>query len=99
MNPIFKASLNDWLNPRKRSLLFLGGVLLMTLAVVCLISSTIVFTRETFLISLAWLFGFGFLFFNVAYLFFLSVCHPLIKAPVLKEAYIKGFPKIINISF
>ncbi|OGW81632.1 MAG: hypothetical protein A3G33_08240 [Omnitrophica bacterium RIFCSPLOWO2_12_FULL_44_17] len=81
-------------DPRKRSVLFLGSVIFMTLVAVFLIASTVVITEETLLISILWILGFGFLFFNVAYLFIVSLIHPFLKLPILKEAYVKHFPKV-----
>lgn len=86
--------LNDWLNPEKRTSIFLGTVLTLTLLVTSLVGSTLVITAETKILSFAWLAGFTFLFFNVAYLFLLSVSEPFIRMPVLKEAYVKQFPRI-----
>ncbi|MBI3313601.1 MAG: glycosyltransferase [Candidatus Omnitrophica bacterium] len=94
MKPV-KVSLPKWLkDPDRRAALFLGSVAFMTLAAVWLVSSTVVMTEETYLLSLAWIFGFGFLFFNVSYLFLVSVVHPFLQLPRLKEAYVKHFPKV-----
>ena len=90
-----KVSLPEWFkDSEKRTALFLGTVALMTLAAVGLVSSTMVMTEETFVLSLAWIFGFGFLFFNVAYLFLVSAVHPFLQTPILKEDYVKHFPKV-----
>lgn len=86
--------LNDWLTPEKRTWVLLGSVTALTLIVTCLIASTMVITSETRVYSCLWIFGFGFLFWNVAYLFLLSLVQPFIKEPVLKETYVKSFPKI-----
>jgi len=82
------------MSSRGRTILFLGVVAVMTLAGVGLVSSTLVMTPETFMISAVWLAGFGFLFFNVSYLFVLSMVRPFLKVPLLKETYVKEFPKI-----
>src|SRR3989338_9833784 len=90
-----KVSLPEWLeDSKKRTSLFLGTVAFMTLAAVWLVSSTMVMTEETFVLSLAWIFGFGFLFFNVAYLFLVIAVHPFLQTPILKEDYVKHFPKV-----
>ncbi len=85
--------INDWLNSKTRTRLFLGAVTVMTVFVTWLVSSTIVRTSDTAVFSAAWVIGFGFLFFNVAYLFMLSLVQPFIRKPVLKEAYVRQFPK------
>ncbi|HOW59110.1 MAG TPA: glycosyltransferase [Candidatus Omnitrophota bacterium] len=94
MKPIEHFYLNDWLDPEKRTRIFLGIVLAVTTAATCLVSSTLVITPETRFLSLIWVAGFGFLFFNVAYLFLLSVSQPFIRPPVLNEAYVQRFPRI-----
>lgn len=86
--------LNDWLTPEKRTALFLGCILALTVLITSLVGSTLIITPETLVPSFAWLAGFGFLSFNVAYLFLLSLSQPLIRMPVLKEAYVRQFPKI-----
>ena len=69
--------------------------MVITVAAVRLVLSTLVITRETQLVSFLWVAGFGFLFFNVAYQFILCLCHLLIKKlPVLKEAYVDHFPRV-----
>ena len=95
MSLSIKPSVKGGLTPRTRTILFLGGCVLITSAAVWLVSSTLVITRETRLASFLWVAGFGFLFFNVAYQFVLSLCHLLIgKPPVLKESYVHDFPKV-----
>jgi uncharacterized membrane protein len=86
--------LNDWLTPEKRTALFLGTVILITALATSLVSSTMVITEETLALSVAWIFGFGLLFFNVAYIFLLSVSKPFITPPILKEAYVKRFSRV-----
>lgn len=94
MKPV-KVSLPEWVkDPDKRTLLFVGAVALITLVVTLLVSSTIVMTEETFFLSVLWILGFAFLFFYVAYLFLVSLVHPFLKVPILKEAYVKHFPKV-----
>ncbi|MDA9101392.1 glycosyltransferase, partial [Omnitrophica bacterium] len=77
-----------------RTRIFLSSILLITLAAVCLVSSTLIVTAESFWISMAWIAGFGFLFLNVAFLFVMSVIRLFLKFPVLQEVYVKQFPKI-----
>ena len=90
-----KPGIKGGLTPRTRTVLFLGGCVLITVAAVRLVLSTLVITRETQLVSFLWVAGFGFLFFNVAYQFILCLCHLLIKKlPVLKEAYVDHFPRV-----
>ncbi|HOW87312.1 MAG TPA: glycosyltransferase [Candidatus Omnitrophota bacterium] len=90
-----RSHFHGWLkDPEKRTVLFLGTVVVLTLIAVWLVSSAIVMTEDTVLLSLAWIFGFGFLFFNVAYLFLTSAVHPFLKTPILKEDYVKRFPKV-----
>jgi membrane glycosyltransferase len=89
-----KFYLNDWLNPGQRTALFLSAVTVMTLAAVYLVSSTLVITQETLFLSFLWVFGFGFLFFNIAYLFCLSLLPPFIRPPVLDESHVKYFPRV-----
>ncbi len=90
-----KPGIKGGLTPRTRTILFLGGCVLITVAAVRLVLSTLVITRETQLVSFLWVAGFGFLFFNVAYQFILCLCHLLIrKLPVLKEAYVDHFPRV-----
>jgi len=52
-----------------------------------------IFTRESLIPSVLWLGGFSFLFFNISYLFFLSVVRRFVKEPVLAESFIRDFPK------
>lgn len=66
----------------------------MTFAGIWFVSSAIVMTEETFVLSLIWILGFGFLFFNVSYLFLTCLIHPFLKPPILKEAFVKDFPKV-----
>ena len=90
-----KPGIKGGLTPQTRTILFLGGCVLITVAAVRLVLSTLVITRETQLVSFLWVAGFGFLFFNVAYQFILCLCHLLIrKLPVLKEAYVDHFPRV-----
>jgi membrane glycosyltransferase len=94
MKPGNGAGVKGWFeNPAKRTVLFLGAVFCLTLTGSFFVSSAIVMTDETLFLSLLWLAGFGFLFFNVAYLFLLSLVHPFLKVPILKEGYIKYLPK------
>lgn len=86
--------LNHWLDPEKRAALFLGAIFTITCTAVLLLGRELILTKETLFLSLAWLAGFGFLFLNVAYLFVLSISHLFLKTSLLKEAYIKIFPKI-----
>lgn len=81
------------LGPKTRTALFLGAITLLTVLAVWLVSSAIVWTEESRWFGLLWVAGFGFLFFNVAFLFLLSVIRPFLREPVLKEAFIKEFPK------
>ena len=95
MNCSRKPGMKGVLTPRTRTVLFLGGCVLITVAAVRLVVSTLVITQETQLVSFLWVAGFGFLFFNVAYQFVLCLCHLLIrKPPVLKEAYVDHFPRV-----
>lgn len=95
MKPGTCLSPSIWLrDPAKRTALFLGVAALLTFSVVWLVSSTVVFTEETLLWSLVWILGFGFLFFNVAYLFLISLVYPFLKTPLLKEAFVKHFPRV-----
>lgn len=89
-----KIYLNQFLDPVRRARLFLGTTLLVTILTTGLVTSRVVFTEETWIFSALWIFGFGFLFFNVSYLFLLSLAQPFIKEPVLKEAYVKRIPRI-----
>ncbi len=82
------------LDPAARTRFFLSALLVMTLSAVCLVSSVVVITADSFWISVAWIAGFGFLFFNVAFLFLLSIIRPFLDSPVLKESYVKSFPRI-----
>lgn len=75
-------------------LLFLFGVLAITLGATFLVWRSLVITRDTWLVSAVWVGGFGFLFFNVVYLFLLSIIHLFVKRPVLEEAFVKNYPKI-----
>ncbi len=81
-------------DPDKRTVLFLSLVLAITVAAIFLVWSTFVVTEESLIFSIAWVAGFGFLFLNVVYIFLLSLAHPFLKLPLLKEAYIKQFPKV-----
>lgn len=73
--------------------LFLSSVVALTAFGTWFVSTAIVFTADTFLISLAWLAGFAFLFLNVSYLFQLAVLYPFLRMPALKETFIRGLPK------
>jgi len=64
-----------------------------TATATALIASTMILTRESLLPSFLWLTGFTFLFFNVSYLFLLSILRPFIKEPILPESHIDAFPK------
>ena len=79
---------------KTKTFLFLGIVTGLSFLVTLFLSRTLVVTDETRLVSSAWVGGFAFLFFNVAYLFSLSLVHPFLKAPVLGEVYVKDFPKV-----
>ena len=81
------------LSPETRTALFLGAVALLTYLAVWLVSSAIVWTEESRIFGILWVAGFGFLFFDVAFLFSLSVLRPFLKETALKGAYIKEFPK------
>ena len=81
------------LKPEARTALFLGAVALLTFLAVGLVSSSIVWTEESLLFGVLWVAGFGFLFFNVAFLFSLSVLRPFLRETALKECFIKEFPK------
>ena len=95
MSVFSKPRINRKLAYGARTVLFLGCCVIITVAAVWLVASTMVITRETRLMSFLWMAGFGFLFFNVAYQFVLSLCHFFIrKQPVLKEAYVEHFPKV-----
>ena len=86
--------LNDWKTPQRRTKVFILLLCALTLAATGLISRSMIFTSETAVLSAAWLFGFGFLFFNVVYLFLLSLAHLFLKKPALKERNNIGtFPK------
>lgn len=89
-----KFYLNHFLDSVKRAKLFLGLTLCLALIATGLVTSRVVFTQETWIFSVLWIFGFGFLIFNVTYLFLLSLAQPFIKAPILKEAYVKWIPRI-----
>ncbi len=86
--------LNDWLTPVKRTRLFLGTALIGSLFTMGLVASRIVFTSETWIFGVLWIVGFEFLFFNVAYLFLLSIAHLFIRRPILKETFVKRIPKM-----
>ena len=60
----------------------------LTATATVLIASTMILTRESLIPSFLWLTGFTFLFFNVSYLFLLSILRPFIKEPVLAEFHI-----------
>lgn len=77
----------------RKTILFLLPILVGTLAVTALIASAMILTSETLVWSVLWLGGFGFLFFNVVYLFVLSLIRLFIKVPILPEAHIKGLPR------
>ncbi len=79
---------------RIKTFLFLAAVTGLSLLVTIILSRTLVVTDETRLISSVWVGGFAFLFFNVAYLFSLSLVHPFLKAPVMSETYVRDFPKV-----
>jgi hypothetical protein len=81
------------LSPEGRTALFLGAVALLTGLAVWLVSSAIVWTEESRLFGILWVAGFGFLFFNVAFLFILSVLRPFLKETALKGSFVKEFPK------
>ena len=81
------------LSPETRTALFLGAVALLTCLAVWLVSSAIVWTEESRIFGILWVAGFGFLFFDVAFLFILSVLRPFLKETALKGAFVKEFPK------
>ncbi len=81
------------LSPEARTALFLGAVALLTFLAVRLVSSAIVWTEESRWFGILWIAGFGFLFFNVAFLFALSVLRPFLKDTALKGSYVKEYPK------
>ena len=91
MKQAHRFTIND---PNKRTVIFLSAVFLLTFAGTLLVSSAIVMTEETFVLSFIWILGFGFLFLNVSYLFLTSLVHPFLKVPILKEAFVKHFPKV-----
>jgi len=80
-------------NFSSRTLIFLAVVFLLTAVATWLVLDQIVFTSETFLLSSLWVIGFTILFFNVSYLFCLSLAHPFLQTPVLKEAQVSSYPK------
>ena len=71
--------------------LIVAGVI--TVAASLLIASTMILTRESLFPSALWLAGFTFLFFNVSYLFLLSIARPFIEEPIFSECHIEEFPK------
>ena len=73
--------------------LFISLVLAATLITTFFVWRSLIVTDETFLISLIWLSGFVFLFFNVIYVFFLSLMSLFPKAPKLCEVFFRSFPK------
>ncbi|MDP2643559.1 MAG: glycosyltransferase [Desulfobacterales bacterium] len=78
----------------QKTCLFLTSVLSFTLAVSGVILTTIIFTKATALLSWLWILGFTFLFFNVSYLFHLSVAYFFIKPHTLHEMFVKKIPKV-----
>ena len=80
-------------SPQVRTALFLGAVALQTFLAVRLVSSAIVWTEESRWFGILWIAGFGFLFFDVAFLFTLSVLRPFLKDAALKGSFVKEFPK------
>lgn len=80
-------------NDRKTAL-FLASVLLVTLIGTWLVLRALIVTEETVVISLAWVLGFGFLFFNISYLLHISLAYLFIRKPFLKEAFVKPYPKV-----
>ena len=81
------------MNQKNFGKIFILGVLTTTVIVTFFVWRSLIVTDETFVISLIWLIGFVFLFFNVIYLFFLSLMALFIKAPRLHEVFIRNFPK------
>jgi len=75
------------------TLFFLALPVIFTLGVTWAVASTVIITGESLAVSFAWIGGFAFLFFNVAYLFFTAVFSIFVKKSVLSEAYFKSFPK------
>src|SRR3989338_5735001 len=73
--------------------LFLIIAAVITVAASFLVASTMILTRESLFTSTLWLAGFTFLFFNVSYLFLLSIARPFIEEPILSECHIEEFPK------
>jgi membrane glycosyltransferase len=78
----------------QKSRLFLSSVVAFTLVVTSVIFFTVIFTSESVLISWLWLIGFGYLFFNVSYLFHLTILQFFIKPDTLPEIFVKKFPKV-----
>lgn len=76
-----------------KTILYLSGTLILTFWVTSLVGSAIVWTDESWLVSLLWLAGFGILFWNVSHLFLVSILRPFLKTPVLKETFVKRIPK------
>jgi membrane glycosyltransferase len=78
----------------KRTFLFLSSIIILTAAATALVASTLVLTEESFVASLLWIAGFGFLSVNVSYLFHLSLICLFIRKPLLQETYVKKFPTV-----
>jgi len=77
----------------KKTMLFLAAASAITTFLVTLVWKKIIFTHETWVFSVVWIAGFGFLCFNVSYIFLISLLYPFVKTPILKETFVKHLPK------
>jgi len=75
-----------------KTLLFFSSLLSLTVTGTMIVGSGILFGEEEIL-PWIWLAGFALLFFNVSYLFVISVFSVLLKKKVLPEVYVQEFPK------
>ncbi len=80
-------------NYLRRTQVFLLAAFFITLMVTVAVASTVIYTRETFWVSTLWIFGFSFLFFNVALILLQMIVRPFSKTPILEETFVGDFPK------
>ncbi|PIQ87192.1 MAG: hypothetical protein COV74_01330 [Candidatus Omnitrophica bacterium CG11_big_fil_rev_8_21_14_0_20_45_26] len=79
---------------RMRMAIFLFAVTGLTIGACALVASTVIVTHETALFSYLWVIGFGILFFNVAFLFVLSLSQLCLKVPILPERMVRRQPRV-----
>ncbi|MBI4397808.1 MAG: hypothetical protein HY586_01630 [Candidatus Omnitrophica bacterium] len=72
---------------------FIALVFILSMAGSLLVWRSLIVTPESFMISLIWVVGFGFLFFNVLYIFSLALSSLFIRCRPLKEIFVRKFPK------